>query len=88
MFLGEVLKEYVKVRNRTADEYIHLAPSHWFMPTYDSLNEMSFRSQCSNETELAVPDVKDICDRLKARDFSNVPSNDSYTEPPLGTQLE
>lgn len=77
MFLARVLEKYLKYYNKTIDEYIHLAPPSWFMPTYDSMNDSPFRVKCSNNSLLLAE--KSICGRLKARNFSNVPSAESYT---------
>lgn len=78
MFLAEVLVRYLKEMNRTTEEYVHLAPSNLFMPTYDSMNDLAFRFQCSNGTSLTLAE-KAVCDRLTARNFANVPSADSFT---------
>ena len=60
-FVSQVLANYQKQHNNSkGQDYVYLAPPHWFMPTYDATNSGSFHRKCAN-----ISWVKEDLDRIK-----------------------
>ena len=77
-FVAEVLDIYQREHNNTGRDYIHLAPSEWFMPTFDSANLLAFQNQCGNVSLLTEPQAS-VCTMLKLRRFKNEVPDNAFT---------
>ena len=79
-FLKDALDIYLTTYNKTADEYIYLAPPKWFLPTYDPLHEHGFKLTCTKLYHKLLPYKQHVCDQLKAENFTNKPEGLPYTD--------
>lgn len=79
MFVAEAVKNYVKFYNNSVENYIHIAPPKWFMPTYDPVHNDNFFMKCTNPEQPLSPAQIRVCDKLIASNFSNVPHPDAFT---------
>ena len=50
-YVAHVLRLYQSKHNNSGDNYIHVAPSHWFMPEYDRTNLSAFLAMCSQHND-------------------------------------
>ena len=65
MSVAEILDLYVKRYNNTTEDYIHLAPASWFMPTFDAMNINVFHKECSNISMQQTKRVVAFCSLLQ-----------------------
>ncbi len=79
-FLKDALEIYLSQYNRTAYEYVHIAPPTWFLPTYDPMQENSFKILCGDLFDKLPKFKKKACWDLKRRHFGNSPAVKSYTD--------
>ena len=79
-FLKDALEIYLSQYNRTAYEYVHIAPPTWFLPTYDPMQENSFKILCGDLFDKLPKFKKKACWDLKRRHFGNSPAVESYTD--------
>ena len=79
-FLKDTMDIYLSTYNKSADEYIYLAPSKWFLPTYDPMHQYGFKITCNQLYEKLLLYKQRVCDQLKAENFSNKPEGFSYTD--------
>ena len=53
--------------------------SKYFFPTFDPKLKRLLKTNCANKYSKLSETYKSICDRLKTSNFTNVPTNEAYT---------
>ena len=74
-YVNYILTLYQTKHNNTGQDYIHIAPSEWFMPTYDNTNRNAINALCSNISALSK-----IQAAACRKDTSNIAGNKAFTD--------
>lgn len=73
-YVSQILTLYQAQHNNSGQDYIHIAPSEWFMPTYDNTNQNVISALCSN-----VSSLKEYQAAACSKDILNLAGNNAFT---------
>ena len=79
MFVSDVVMKYIEKYNNTEQGLLHIAPPHWFMPTYDPVHYDEFYMKCKRPPVPLSQKQQLVCDRLIERKFLNIAHETAYT---------
>ena len=77
LLIDRVLRTYLRNSTRSSNDPIAVMPPEVFNPTFDQLHISRIKVRCNNPVPLAY--AQEVCAELKATNYSNAPTNLSYT---------